>query len=153
MFVSLIYGWTLFVRDRGLSDNFFSLMANPNSTVKMNLQYRMNRCINQLANGLMYENQMVCANTQLERAYIPLPEEKIREFLSTQVRVPSARRVFCHIISKKREKAVVFLDTSNIPAFETYMDATICNESERNLVMSCSRIMIEVTQQFLYFKL
>lgn len=131
-----------------MSDNFFTLMATPASTIKMNTQYRMNSCINQLANGLVYEDQMRCGQDEQAKAYIQLPEVRIRDFLKAHVNGSPSRRVFCHMISKKREKAVVFLDTSEVSAFESRSEESLINEAEKNLAISCSRLMVEVSKIF-----
>lgn len=127
-----------------MSDNFFSLMSSPVSTVKLNRQYRMNYSITKLANALVYDNQMVCGSEDLEKAYLKLPEKRLMEFLKTQVTIPPARTVLCGVVSKKREKGAVFVDTSNVQAYEQRAEQSLSNESEKNMVITCARILVEV---------
>jgi len=108
----------------------------------LNTQYRMNGGITQLANDLVYENQMKCADRALEKRYLKLAEADIRTVLIERVESPAARNLLCHVVSKKSEKAVVFVDTSDVPALESRVEESICNEGEVLLTMSFVNLFI-----------
>ncbi|CAL8129633.1 unnamed protein product [Orchesella dallaii] len=130
------------VKNLNICDNFFSLMASPVSTIKLNTQYRMNAGITKLANDLIYENQMKCADRALEKRYLRLAEVDIRKVLMEEVESTAARNLLCHVVSKKFEKAAVFVDTSDVPALESRVEESICNEAEVLLTMSFVHLFI-----------
>ncbi|CAL8129629.1 unnamed protein product [Orchesella dallaii] len=131
------------VKNLNICDNFFSLMASPVSTIKLNTQYRMNAGITKLANDLIYENQMKCANKALEQQYLRLSDVDIASVLMKEVECQAARKVLCHILNKKFEKAAVFVDTSDIEALESMVEESLCNEGEVVLTMSFVNLFIK----------
>ncbi|CAL8129635.1 unnamed protein product [Orchesella dallaii] len=59
-----------------------------------------------------------------------------------QVESTAARNLLCHVVSKKFEKAAVFVDTSDVPALESRGEESICNEAEVLLTMSFVHLFI-----------
>ncbi|ODM86629.1 DNA replication ATP-dependent helicase/nuclease DNA2 [Orchesella cincta] len=118
-------------------------MASPVSTIKLNTTYRMNGGITSLANELMYDKQMKCADKALEKRYLQLVEADIRTVLLDDVESVAARSLLCHVVSKKFEKAAVFVDTSDVPAEETRVEESICNEAEAHITMSFVHLFVK----------
>jgi len=104
----------------------------------------MNGGINKLANDLIYENQMKCSDRMLEKRYLKLAEADMRRVLIEGFESPHARNLLCHVVSKKFEKAAVFVDTSEVDALESRVDESICNATEVNITMSFVNFFVRV---------
>lgn len=126
-------------------DNFFSMMATPLSTVKLNIQYRMNKTIMDLANGMVYENQMKCGDIEQENACLKLAQDVARLFLLEKVKYIPTRKVMVRAVSRKLEKAVVFFDTSELKGiYETRTEDMVSNEAEKMITLAFTAFLAEV---------
>jgi DNA replication ATP-dependent helicase Dna2 len=57
----------------GMSESLFARLDSPKATVCLDLQYRMNQAITNVANGLTYGGQLKCGNEQVSSATLQLP--------------------------------------------------------------------------------
>ncbi|XP_075223339.1 DNA replication helicase/nuclease 2 [Lycorma delicatula] len=87
-------------RDLGLHQSLFSYLDRPTVTAELRTQYRMNKCITDLANGLTYEGKLECANDIVARSTITIT--KVQENWPDWM---------TKVLSTTLEHSVVVLDT------------------------------------------
>ncbi|KAK7086652.1 Tripartite DNA replication factor [Halocaridina rubra] len=92
-------------RDLGMGESLFARLDSLGATSCLTQQYRMNGHIMKLANLLMYDGQLQCANSALETATITLPNYTNEECTTT---FPGWIK---RAASSNLENSVVFLDT------------------------------------------
>ncbi|CAL8121344.1 unnamed protein product [Orchesella dallaii] len=73
-------------------------------------------------NAIMYREVV-------EQECLRLADDDIVSGLMKQVESQATRMVLCHVVSKKFEKAAVFVDTSDIEAFESIAESGLCPSS------------------------
>jgi DNA replication ATP-dependent helicase Dna2 len=57
----------------GMSESLFARLDSPDATVCLDVQYRMNQAITDVANVITYNGQLKCANEQVSNATLQLP--------------------------------------------------------------------------------
>jgi DNA replication ATP-dependent helicase Dna2 len=62
-----------FSREMGMSESLFARLDCPDATVCLDVQYRMNEAITNIANALTYNGQLKCGNKQVSTATLQLP--------------------------------------------------------------------------------
>ncbi|XP_039281622.1 DNA replication ATP-dependent helicase/nuclease DNA2-like [Nilaparvata lugens] len=127
--------------DQGLNQSLFSHLDRPTVTAVLSVQYRMNQCITDLANGLTYEGKLECANDVVKNATIKLTEKldfpswmalPLSESLDQSVVVLDSGYVSTAKFSNQREADVIYnlvttmknagLDASQIGVIAPYQD-------------------------------
>ncbi|PSN33515.1 DNA replication ATP-dependent helicase/nuclease DNA2 [Blattella germanica] len=94
-------------REMGMSESLFARLDSPVATVCLDLQYRMNQAITELANALTYNGQLKCGSETVSLATLKLTaqqhvEDKLKE------------EPWLHnVLSSSMEHSVVMLDTGN----------------------------------------
>lgn len=63
----------LSTREMGMSESLFARLDSPEATVCLDVQYRMNQAITDVANGIAYNGQLKCGNEQVSNATLQLP--------------------------------------------------------------------------------
>lgn len=64
-------------RKYGLSESLFERLQNPDATVTLNLNYRMNHTITKLANNFMYDGKLQVANEITGNAVLKIPNLQV----------------------------------------------------------------------------
>ncbi|KAJ9598826.1 hypothetical protein L9F63_026640, partial [Diploptera punctata] len=64
-------------KELGMSESLFARLDSPDVTVCLNLQYRMNQAITDVANELTYNGQLKCGNEETSLATLELPNENL----------------------------------------------------------------------------
>lgn len=59
-------------REMGMSESLFARLDSPDATVCLDVQYRMNQAITDVANGIAYDGQLKCGNEQVSNATLRL---------------------------------------------------------------------------------
>ena len=67
-------------RELGMMESLFAKLDTKEVTANLTLQYRMNEPIMSLANSLIYDGQLQCANSQIAEATLVIPEYKVSIF-------------------------------------------------------------------------
>lgn len=67
----------IFFSELGLHQSLFSHLDRPGVSAELSVQYRMNKCITDLANGLTYEGKLECANDEVSQATIKLQQLQV----------------------------------------------------------------------------
>ncbi|KAG8226891.1 hypothetical protein J437_LFUL005650 [Ladona fulva] len=94
-------------RALGFEETLFSSLESSDTTVTLDVQYRMNSVINKLANDMSYGSSLICANDMVANSTLSIPKYKdlIDQFKEDQ---------WLHtLISSDLNDSVVFLDTGN----------------------------------------
>jgi superfamily I DNA and/or RNA helicase len=75
LFIYLFYFLFILLPDRemGMSESLFARLDSPDATVCLDVQYRMNQAITDVANGIAYNGQLKCGNEQVSNATLQLP--------------------------------------------------------------------------------
>jgi superfamily I DNA and/or RNA helicase len=60
-------------REMGMSESLFARLDCCDATVCLDVQYRMNEAITNVANALTYNGQLKCGNEQVSNATLQLP--------------------------------------------------------------------------------
>ena len=63
-----------------MSESLFARLDSPGATVCLDLQYRMNQAITDIANGLTYNGQLKCGSEQISLATLQLPSRDVSQF-------------------------------------------------------------------------
>jgi len=66
-----------FSREMGMSESLFARLDCPDATVCLDVQYRMNEAITNVANALTYNGQLKCGNEQVSTATLQLPALRV----------------------------------------------------------------------------
>lgn len=85
----------------GADESLFARLDSPNATVSLTLQYRMNKTITKLANGLTYRGQLKCANAEVENATLKLKLKTKFKWLQK-------------VLSPHIDQAVLFVNTGHV---------------------------------------
>lgn len=91
-------------KESGMSESLFDRLSNENTVVKLKYQYRMNSCINSLANYLAYGGLLECADDKVANATLNIRNEESYDKLQEWIR---------DVFSPNLDKSVVFVNTSN----------------------------------------
>ncbi|XP_071521309.1 DNA replication ATP-dependent helicase/nuclease DNA2 isoform X2 [Panulirus ornatus] len=125
-------------KNLGMSESLFMRLDSPEATSCLTEQYRMNGPIMKIANNLMYENQLQCANPDLETAILHLPNYK------SMVCHGSLSVWLQKILEPSLENSVVFLDTCGA-AIESRDGANLLiNQRETELVVAILLALIKL---------
>lgn len=91
----------------GAAESLFKRLDCEAATRVLDLQYRMNRTITKLANGLTYNGALKCANEGIEKATIQIPNpELLAEDLSVE-------KWLNKTLSNHIEQSCILLNTGN----------------------------------------
>jgi DNA replication ATP-dependent helicase Dna2 len=63
----------------GMSESLFARLDSSDATVCLDVQYRMNQAITNVANGLTYNGQLKCGNEQVASATLQLPARHVSD--------------------------------------------------------------------------
>ncbi|ODN00511.1 DNA replication ATP-dependent helicase/nuclease DNA2 [Orchesella cincta] len=67
--------------------------------------------------------------------YDTIVELNLRNVLNENVESDAAKKLFFDVVWKKLATELVFVDTSDVPAEETRVEESICNEAEAHITM------------------
>lgn len=87
----------------GADESLFQRLDNPQATVILSLQYRMNNTIAKLANNLTYNGDLKCANTTIASATMQLPKP-----------ISTNEKWISKSLSTHLDQSVVLLNTKNV---------------------------------------
>lgn len=104
----------------GGSESLFERLDSSQSTMVLGLQYRMNRVITKLANGLTYGGGLKCGNETVEKATMKIP-------LTTAVEKWLAKALSPHI-----DMSCALIDTGDVSEF---IDNPHVNPAEASIVV------------------
>lgn len=90
-----------FNRQLGADESLFARLDSDAATVALTMQYRMNRTITKLANGLTYGGALKCANDQVAKATMKLNSKTKSKWLQK-------------ILSPHIDQSIFFLNTGNV---------------------------------------
>ncbi|XP_030232476.1 DNA replication ATP-dependent helicase/nuclease DNA2 [Gadus morhua] len=131
-------------RSLGMDESLFKrLELHSEAVVHLNVQYRMNRPIMSLSNCLMYDGRLECGSERTASARLALP------FL---VSVQSELSSHCEATPKDLEwvqaallpgNPVCFLDTTQVPAYETVEQGGVSNHTEAALIHTLLSLLIK----------
>lgn len=62
----------IFFRKLGMNESLFSRLDSKENSVVLKLQYRMNKCIMDVANKLTYHDQLKVGNDSIGNATLPV---------------------------------------------------------------------------------
>ncbi|KAI4471143.1 dna2/nam7 helicase family [Holotrichia oblita] len=122
----------------GLSESLFDRLQNPDATATLNLNYRMNSCITQLANSLTYKGELQIANETIANATLKIPN------LLNLAKNYKGEKWLLDVLDNSLENSVKILDTgsqSNI--LENCQDPNI-NTYEIGIVNYLTTVLLEV---------
>ncbi|XP_069756973.1 DNA replication ATP-dependent helicase/nuclease DNA2 isoform X2 [Narcine bancroftii] len=123
-------------RALGMDESLFKrLEKNLDAVVQLNVQYRMNRSIMSLSNTLMYEGKLVCGSEQVATAMLKL--SNLSE-LATHTLYPSWLKV-----ALDPNNPVCFLNTEQVPAYETEEQSGVSNLTEAELVYCLTAVLLK----------
>ncbi|XP_023336216.1 DNA replication ATP-dependent helicase/nuclease DNA2 [Eurytemora carolleeae] len=109
-------------RKLGLAQSLFERLDCPAATIDLNIQYRMNQTIADLANHLTYKGKLECADESVAQRNLKLNlESGVKPWLSAA-------------LSQKQEESVVFLDT-HMEAREEPLPGGVRNIMEGHIVL------------------
>ncbi|XP_066591181.1 DNA replication ATP-dependent helicase/nuclease DNA2 isoform X2 [Prorops nasuta] len=96
-------------RNYCVNESLFARLDQPDNTVSLTLQYRMNKIIMDLANKLTYNNKLVCGNSNVEKAtfiddYVKPGNFEISEY---------CEKWAAKIVSAKLEDSVILVNTGS----------------------------------------
>jgi len=116
-------------RNGGLDQSLFTILdkVHPGATTNLNLQYRMNGRIAELANHLTYEGKLECGNDTVRDRVIQLSND--------------AEGWIGRCFSSTIERSVVWLDTNRL-AMECKEVGGIINKSEANIIKSLVKELV-----------
>jgi superfamily I DNA and/or RNA helicase len=75
----------VFAREMGMSESLFARLDSPHATVCLDLQYRMNQAITDVANNLAYNGQLKCGNEEVSSATLQLPAHHVSDIIELYV--------------------------------------------------------------------
>ncbi|XP_065203752.1 DNA replication ATP-dependent helicase/nuclease DNA2 isoform X2 [Planococcus citri] len=117
----------------GLSESLFKKLDRSPVTSVLNLQYRMNSQIMQLANSFAYENALECANELVSSATIVSNPSKINS------QVPDWMKL---VLSNNLDHSIILLDTSNMKTASPISEYS--NQNEADITFSIVHNLNEV---------
>ncbi|XP_068218032.1 DNA replication ATP-dependent helicase/nuclease DNA2-like [Palaemon carinicauda] len=124
-------------RDLGMGESLFMRLDSMGATFCLTDQYRMNGQIMKLANFLMYEGQLRCANTELEEKTVDLPQ--FQELIATSDVVDWVRIV----LDPSIEHSVVFMDTCGGAPEERSCAKMVINSRETSCVLILIKTLLK----------
>ncbi|XP_044269460.1 DNA replication ATP-dependent helicase/nuclease DNA2 isoform X2 [Tribolium madens] len=121
--------------EAGMSESLFERLEESEGTIALNLNYRMNKTITDLANTLTYQGQLQTANEEVANRVLKLPHfEVVRNEYKEQSWVLEALDV-------SLEAAVQFIDTG--PVSELTNHDTCVNVCEIAIVVTLVKALIQ----------
>ena len=90
-------------RDLGMDQSLFSHLQDDDNTIALSVQYRMNQCIQDLANFMTYEGQLECGSDEVAGKLVHLDAAADSEMWP-----------LCIPLGTARTSAVAFFDTSQL---------------------------------------
>uniref|UniRef100_T1IXE8 DNA replication ATP-dependent helicase/nuclease n=1 Tax=Strigamia maritima TaxID=126957 RepID=T1IXE8_STRMM len=112
-------------RKNGMDQSLFELLDSADSTIDLNIQYRMNKTIMSLANELVYNGRLKCGSDEIARSTIKLNN------------LTSKSKLFSTLL----EDSVVFIDTDRIPAPELSDNLGIKNAVEAEIILQIVKLL------------
>ncbi|XP_031764324.2 DNA replication ATP-dependent helicase/nuclease DNA2 isoform X2 [Galleria mellonella] len=119
-------------RRLGMEESLFHRLMKEEVTSTLQLQYRMNEAIVNIANKVAYNDRLKCANERIAQANLSIDVQKISVMPEWVVEACSTRA----------ERAVVFLDLPP-PAAAVPTDTPCLNRDEACVVLALVNAMIE----------
>ncbi|XP_059175966.1 DNA replication ATP-dependent helicase/nuclease DNA2-like [Physella acuta] len=113
-------------RQLGMDESMFARLDGCGATYNLCLQYRMNRCIMEASNKLVYQGQLQCGNEIVSEQCIQLDLNSIQS-------CPSWVK---EVLDPKLERSVVFLDVTSNESQEFSDGKGFVNTFEADLVLS-----------------
>ncbi|XP_064087433.1 DNA replication ATP-dependent helicase/nuclease DNA2-like [Macrobrachium nipponense] len=124
-------------KDIGMSESLFVRLDSMGATSCLTEQYRMNGQIMKLANCLMYEGQLQCANAELEGKTLDLPHFQ-------ELAAPSDGADWVRIVlDPSIEHSVVFMDTCGHAPEERDCAKMIINSRETACVLVLIKALLK----------
>ncbi|XP_065558238.1 DNA replication ATP-dependent helicase/nuclease DNA2-like [Artemia franciscana] len=124
-------------RSLGLDISLFSHLETPDNTVFLNIQYRMNQVITDLANYMTYDGKLECGNEEVANAVLRLPNEKSYRMSSYVAEWIS------NACDTSLSSSVIMLDTVKAQALETKPYDEIINVGESQILYSLIDYLIK----------
>lgn len=124
-------------KDIGMSESLFVRLDSMGATSCLTEQYRMNGQIMKLANCLMYEGQLKCANAELEGKTLELPHF---QELAASSDVADWVRI---VLDPSVEHSVVFVDTCGGAPEERDCAKMIINSRETACVLVLIKVLLK----------
>ncbi|EEZ99558.2 DNA replication ATP-dependent helicase/nuclease DNA2-like Protein [Tribolium castaneum] len=102
--------------EAGMSESLFERLENSEGTITLNLNYRMNKTITELANALTYQGQLQTASEEVANRVLKLPKIEIvkKEYKEHQW--------LLNCLDVSLEGAVQFIDTGPVSELTNHAD-------------------------------
>ncbi|KAI1798471.1 Dna2-domain-containing protein [Ganoderma leucocontextum] len=130
-------------RKGGLDVSLFRRLSDthPEAVVDLTHQYRMNSDIMLLSNKLIYSNRLKCGSDAVASQSLKLSRENFLEVLHTR---STCRDAHCWMGKLMSESCkAVFVDTDNVPAYDSRVGDLVENQIEARLVHQVTECLLE----------
>ncbi|CAH4027708.1 unnamed protein product [Pieris brassicae] len=118
-------------RRLGMEESLFHRLMNDKSTCTLQLQYRMNQALVDIANKVAYSERLKCANKSVAESTINIDDEKL----------PALEPWEIETCSKDVDKAAIFI---NMEPIETKYHKDLTNTDEGCVVVALVKLFIQV---------
>ncbi|CAL8243483.1 unnamed protein product [Lota lota] len=131
-------------RSSGMDESLFKrLELHSEAVVHLNVQYRMNRPIMSLSNCLMYDGRLECGSERTASALLALPFlVSVQSELSSHCEETPQDLAWVQA-ALLPSNPVCFLDTSQVPAYETVEQGGVSNYTEAALIHTLLSLLIK----------
>ncbi|CAG9821751.1 unnamed protein product [Phaedon cochleariae] len=134
-------------KEMGMSESLFERLYQENAVTSLNLNYRMNRRITEVANGLTYNGELLIGNEMVANATLKYTNKEI--FTSCQNWISSA-------LDSSLENSVQFLDTGpvwnlehNVPWMISKNDSSGQNDNDHCVNIYETAVTLKLVQTLL----
>lgn len=132
-------------KEGGLDVSLFKRLGDvhPEAVVYLTRQYRMNESIMQISNHLFYHGQLKCGNERVAKQVLALPHKSsaLDELHADEAN--SCSRDVCWLADLVHERRqAVFVDTDDVPGYESRHGRMVQNEVEAGIVQQVATALV-----------